>query len=255
VFYLDKFFNLRIIPKNPTIGLVIGTHGSVPYIHLFLESAKRNFPNMPILIHDDCSEDRHQLESLAREYNCEFFTNNFTRGHGAGDISSYVSGLRWAKGRFDLLVKMSRRFIPFFDWTESLKELAYRTQFFTFTNECKNFKFGVRTECVGMYVKSWFKFLLDLESLMRSDVDAEREMYQLIIKIQASNDLVINKNYVYRNCKLEYKECYGVWEEIGNNRMLNNPNILWHDICGPKDYYKRALDYGINEYSLADFVI
>lgn len=245
----DNHFGLRFIPKNPKIGLVIGTYGGIPYIDLFLKIAQRLFPHIPVLVHDDSSTE--PLESLVSQYSQEFITTNSRQGHGPGDVCVFVSGLKWAKdNKFDILVKMSRRFIPLFDWTISFKALAYQTQFFTYSNECKYFHFPIRSECLGMHVNSWYN--CNLQALVIPNVDVEYNLHVFVKKLQELNCSPINKNYVYRNQKLNLPIDFGIWDEIGNNRMLKISNILWHDNCGEIDYYILAKEYGLN-YTLDDF--
>ncbi len=79
------------------IGLVIGTFNSVPYVHLFLESAKCHFPHIPILVNDDCSKEKKQLSSLCQQYQTDFHCNTRHLRHLGGDLSAFQHGLEWAK--------------------------------------------------------------------------------------------------------------------------------------------------------------
>ena len=44
-----------VYKTRPKIAVVIGTFASVPYVHLHLELLKRNNPEVPVMVHDDCS--------------------------------------------------------------------------------------------------------------------------------------------------------------------------------------------------------
>lgn len=250
--HLDNKLNIRFIPPKPSIGLVIGTYGTPAYIHLFLESAKRNFP-LPILIHDDCSESQ-ELKSLATQYSCDFSTNNKRFGHGSGDITSYYEGLLWAKSKnLDILVKMSRRFIPLFDWRPSLINTALKSQHITYTNNCEYFKFDLRSECVGMYVPEWSNYVDKLKDLATTPVNVEKDMMNLISEFPKPT-CAVNENYICTNPTNPYCGDYGVWDIIGNNRMMLNPQILWHDSCRPASYSQAAKSFGLN-YDIKDFVL
>jgi cephalosporin hydroxylase len=54
------------------IGLMVGTFAAVPYIHLQLEARRRLYPHVPLLVHDDGSTKRDDLQRLCAEYGCEF---------------------------------------------------------------------------------------------------------------------------------------------------------------------------------------
>lgn len=246
--HLDNKLKIRIIPTKPSIGLVIGTHGSPAYIHLFLESAKRNFP-VPILIHDDFSQT--DFKSLIEQYGCDFSTNDRRYGHGSGDITVYDSGLNWAsKKGIDILVKMSRRFIPFFDWRPSLINTALKSQHITYTNCCEYFSFDFRPECVGMYVPEWMKYTENLKSLATTPVNVEQDLMNLIGSFPRT--CIMNENYA--NTGNKYCQYYGIWDIIGNNRMMLHENILWHDSSGPISYLQKAIAYGLR-YDLKDFIL
>jgi len=247
--HLDNKLKIRIIPAKPSIGLVIGTHGSPAYIHLFLESAKRNFP-VPILVHDDFSQ--VELKSLIEQYGCDFSINNRRYGHGSGDITTYYNGLNWAKNKgIDILVKMSRRFIPFFDWRPSLIQTALKSQHITYTNYCEYFKFGFRPECVGMYVPEWVKYVENLKNLAETPINVEKDLMELINGFPRT--CIVNESYASSGDK--YCQYYGIWDIIGNNRMMEQKDILWHDNSGPAAYLNKAIIYGINKYNLKDFII
>jgi hypothetical protein len=247
--HLDNKLKIRVIPAKPSIGLVVGTHGSPAYIHLFLESAKRNFP-VPILIHDDFSQT--DFKFLVDEYGCELSTNEKRYGHGSGDITAYCEGLNWAaKKGIDILVKMSRRFIPFFDWRPSLINTALKSQHITYTNHCEHFKFEFRPECVGMYVPEWVKYTENLKSLAATPVNVEKDLMNLIGGFPRT--CIVNENYA--NSGNKYCQYYGVWDIIGNNRMIAQEGILWHDNSVPATYLHKAKVYGIGKYNLKDFVL
>src|SRR3954471_7147461 len=95
----------------PSVGVVIGTFAAVPYVHLHLESRARNYPHVPMLVHDDGSPRRKELQSLCERYGADFISRPTRAQPTIGDLSAFVSGFDWAhERRFSLLVKMSRRF-------------------------------------------------------------------------------------------------------------------------------------------------
>jgi len=247
--YLKRDRKNIVVPADPRIGLVIGTHGCLAYIHLFLESAKRNFPHIPILISDDCSSQRVGLFNLCEQYGAHFFSNASRRGHFAGDVSSFVNGLEWAKKEnLDLLVKMSRRFIPLYDWTKNFKELAVLTQSATYSNECKHYSFTFRSECVGMHVDSWYDEKESIVRIMHPKIFVEHEIHTIAKKIESKT----NSNY--KNSQLSRYFGYVKWDDIGVNRHVKNPNFLWHYYCSSKVYLDKSAEYGLN-YTIHAFKV
>lgn len=248
---LDSKLKIRLVPNKPSIGLVIGTHGSPAYVHLFLESAKQYFP-IPILIHDDCSNKQAELKELAKQYGCDFSSNSERFNHGSGDITVFSEGLSWAKN-LDILVKMSRRFIPFFDWRPSLIETALKSQHITYTNHCEYFKFDIRSECVGMYVPEWTPYIEELRTLAKTPVEVEKDLMKFISEFPKPT-CIVNENYMHTNSANRYCQDYGVWDTMGSNRMMVNTQIMWHDVYLPAAYFNKAKAYGL-DYSMKDFIL
>jgi hypothetical protein len=251
---LDEMLGIKLIPNHFKMGLVIGTYGTPAYIHLFLESAKRNFSHIPILVHDDCSG-CEELKKIVSSYGQEFSTNENHCGHGAGDIQVILGGLRWASSiNLDILVKMSRRFIPFFDWTPGLKDTVLKSQHTTFANKCGHFKFPLRSECFGMYVPAWIKKRDELEKLAVNGIKVEQDLMDFI-KEFAKPTCYLNENYIAKNATMDYfSQYYGVWSDIGDNRMKVVPDVLWHDCCDISRYIKKSAEYNL-PYKAKDFII
>ena len=138
------------------IGMVIGTYAAVPYVHLQLESRRRSYPHVPVLVHDDGSHRKAELAAMCRAYGCDFESNCTRQPAQLGDLSCFVGGLLSAQSRQrEILVKVSRRWIFLVDWTDSLLRLAYESQYATFCSYTTTFDMGFRSECVGMAVSLW----------------------------------------------------------------------------------------------------
>lgn len=110
-------------------ALVIGTFGSVPYVHLQLEARRRLYPALPLLVHDDASSSTDALRDLCASYGAAFETNGLDQGgrltKGSGDLSTFVGGLQFAAEQgARLLVKLSRRCVPIRDFRRSLRRAA-----------------------------------------------------------------------------------------------------------------------------------
>lgn len=242
---------------HPSVALVIGTYAAAPYIHMALESRRRYYPSMPLLVHDDGSPQASQLEALCRQYGAEFRSNPRRSGHTVGDISSYIGGLEWAASLgVDLLVKMSRRFIPLHDWKPDLQTIAWETQYPTYSQRCRHFNFGFRTECVGFHVASWYDPAIRrelLEIVARNEpVFVEGCLHQFARRIQrCACDL--NRRHEALNPRLPDSDAYGIWPIMPDRRTTKKPDILWHDCDAPADYWRIARDFGLS-YSIEDFL-
>ena len=115
--------------QSPPFALVIGTFASTAYIHLQLEARRRLYPEVPLLVHDDASPAAEILQALCGAYGAGFIRTPLRLPPCKGDLSAFARGLDWARGLgADVLVKLSRRFIPLTDWRPSLAALAGRME-------------------------------------------------------------------------------------------------------------------------------
>jgi hypothetical protein len=243
--------------SDPSVGLVIGTFAAVPYVHLHLESWRRFYPSIPILVHDDCSPNQAHLQALCEEYGADFVSSPRRGRWTVGDMASYVEGFSWAGSRgIELLVKMSRRFIPLYNWIPGLQSLAFESQYPTFSNECKHFSFGFRTECIGFHVESWLRAgaLEEIRRPVLNDepVFVEGYLHNLAREVLRRQGCAAKQEYVKANPRPEHADGYGVWEIMADKRVTRQPHILWHDCDQPVDYARVSAVYGL-PYRLEDF--
>jgi len=188
-----------------------------------MEVMKKNGVKVPVLVHDDSSGDENLL-NICRLYQCDFMSTSFRRGHFAGDVSALYNGLLWAnKNNFDILVKMSRRLIPLFDWTQSLIETIQTDPSHTYGNRCDYWRFPLRTECVAYQVSHWLNHLEDLQKVIIKNTDSiEYDIFNIA-------------------------KTYSVWKRIGSNRMKRMSDIMWHD-CWKDEEYTQALKEILPKY-------
>jgi hypothetical protein len=243
---------------RPTIGLVIGTFGAVPFIHLQLEARKRFYSRVPTLVHDDASNKYNILRRLCNQYGVDFSRNDIRKTHGKGDLTAFVSGLKWARDHgLDILLKLSRRFLFLEDWTSSLIELAEHSQYATFGSYSHSDlpEFGFRTECVAMSVVSWLPLLENID--VNTALNPGREIWIegfLHGFAKGLEDRQCEQANRWRSCHpvCEYTRGYALWEFMGTDRRVRVPQLLWQ-ICCPHDMYFRqasswGLPYGIQEF-------
>ena len=237
------------------MGLVIGTFGSLPYVHLHLESRRRWYPEMPVLVHDDASDQTHELRALCAAYSAEFRTTDQRRGHYEGDLAVFQRGFAWAGDRgLDLLVKMSRRFVPLCDWVPSLQALVRETQYATYTNRNGD-GFGFRTDCIAMDVPAWVDtgavVALTREGLQKAGI-FEVFFHHLAREVHGGpNDA--NRAYERAHPKPYDFAAYGDWDFMGNDLTRKYPQYLWRANSDAVDYCRAAWQYGLCSYSPDDF--
>jgi hypothetical protein len=241
---------------EPSVGLLIATFAAVPYVHLALESRRRHFPGIPALVHDDGSPEREQLAGLCARYDATFTGAPQRANPSVGDVAAFVSGLDWAAERgFDLLVKMSRRFIALHNWTPGLQRLAYETQYATYSMYCGHFNFGFRTECIALHVKTWLDsgVVDEMRALVARNEGTfvEGYLHNLARAVQKEN-CELNSEYELVHPRPPDADAYGLWDIMADKRTTRKPDILWHDSDEPVDYCRVALLYGLR-YTAVDF--
>lgn len=244
------------LTKTPRCGLVIGTFSAIPYVHLQLEAARRLYFDVPILIHDDASRKGATLEALARSYGAEFTTYPVRHRHHLGDLSIYPVALEWSSRRnFDLLLKVSRRWVWQVDWRPDLLRLEAETDAPTYSNYTESYAFGFRTECVAFKVATWASsaFLEDVQAKIdeRRHIFVENYIHNWAIKFSEHGSDKW-KEWRDRHPVLEERKGYAPWEFMGNCRQTKHPSRLWHDSDSPSEYAALAEKWGL-AYTERDF--
>lgn len=235
-----------IFPNLPRVGLVISTYAALPYVELALAVRQRLYPELPTLVHDDACSRTGELQSLCARYGVEFETTSSRLGHPMGDLCGIVGGLRWAAERgIDLLVKMSRRFIPLTNWVPNIAELARVSQYPTYSNVCRHFGMPIRSECMGMAVQEW---------LSR---DIEGEITQVMLR--NSGRFMPEKFMADLAWKLDARKCqtarawiegqfdygFAVWDLVSSSRVEKCRSHLWNTANSTQDYAEVARNLGL----------
>lgn len=235
-----------IFPATPKAGLVISTYAGLPYIELALAVRQRLYPDLPTLVHDDASPRSADLQSLCTRHGVDFETTSSRLGHPMGDLCGHVGGLRWAQERgIDLLVKMSRRFIPLTNWVTALTELAQASQYPTYSNVCRHFGMPIRSECMAMAVGEW------------SSPDVAGEITQLMLR---NTGRFMPETFIaHLAWKLDARKCntarawsegrfnygYALWDFVCPSRVEKCRSHLWYSANGPEDYAGLARTLGL----------
>lgn len=248
----------RIIEtQQPNVALVIATFAGVPYVHLALESWHRNHPETPVLVHDDGSHHAETLHGLCRRYGAHFFSNPRRMRRTVGDLSAFLHGMEWASGLGSaLLVKMSRRFIPLVNWVPELQQLAWFTQYATYSQRCRHFNFGFRTECIALHLPSWTGSPVFGE--LRAAVErneplfVEGYIHNLARQVHGTA-CEVNRQHEHLHPRQPDSNAYGIWMLMPDSRTSRCPRLLWHDCEDPVDYARAAQLYGLG-YSADDFL-
>lgn len=233
---------------EPKLGVVIGTHGSLPYIRLHLELRKRNWPSVPCLVVDDASEQVEELRALCDSYGCDFAANERRLGHAGGDMNVFTRGLAWAAGKgVDLLVKFSRRWLFTDDWQPNLLALAEESQHATYSNRDDSNGFGFRTECLGMHVPSWAASEFHSDIAGRT-LTGQWLLPERLVHIYAER---IFKRSATKACRKwvslrpSSPREFATWNAIGTSRRTRFPNVYWHETHTPSEYAALAESLGV----------
>lgn len=252
--------------ENPSVGVVIGTYGSVPFIDLQLHFLVNVNGITNVLVCDDCSTEQTELKILCDSYGVDFYsspTKLFNKDFIGilGDNNAFFEGLKWAKSKnIELLVKLSRRLIPCFNWKKSLIDLALKTDASTFCSFCTKEQFNFRTECVGMNVDIWTKnyplhcLAFTIENEMT--VFAEFWFHELAKTLSGNNFSEKWLKYVRDNKHGYLKSGYAHWYDIlGTCKLTNDgrPDVFWHAYNTIEDYYNLSKKIFGNKYTLEDF--
>jgi hypothetical protein len=255
----------EVVRRSPTVlvepcslGLVVGTFASVPYVHLQLEARRRFYPHVKMLVHDDASPVGRTLERLCLDYNADFETNEVRCTPFLGDLTAFLGGLVWARANsLDLLLKLSRRFLPVCDWTASLIPLAIESQYPTYCSWTKTFNFGFRSECVAMAVKEWWRLMLVDEIAMEVAAGGEpfveayvHNLARRAARFRCSEARVYDDRVGHRP---RDKDGYACWSLMGTDRMTRSESFLWHNWAKPAEYHALGQQWGL-PYSLSEYV-
>jgi hypothetical protein len=249
---------VAIFSRLPSVGLVVGTFASVPYIHLHLEARRRFYPDLPLLVHDDGSPMANELRRLCDDYDSEFETNDSRQPPCIGDISCFIGGLLWGKEEgIDILVKMSRRFVPIENWVPGLQALAMSSQYATYCSYTETFGFGFRSECVGLAVGEWIAHGMH-RTLAGAAVTPGTPFVEALIHGLARRLAEVRCSQARswdedRGHRPSNRDGYAPWDFMGTDRCTQYATHLWHNSASPADYFRHAKQWGL-PYVEQDFV-
>lgn len=240
--------------SSGALGLVIGTYGAVPYIHLQLESLKRFHPGTPCLVVDDGSDQREELAALCKEYGVEFLGRDKRMNHARGDMQVFIEGHSWAqRNGIKLLVKFSRRWVPTATWQEEALRLWKETKAPTLSNVCMHNEYGFRTECLAMDVTAWKES--NALSFIQTKIDDTAGQPSHWV---AGDCGVLVEGEIHHASKLAQEHVnwvgnntYAPWPWMGESRAIRYPGIIWHVTDGPDVYHRQLLYWGIG-YELVE---
>ncbi len=248
----------RLLPPDPKIALVVGTFAGLPYIHLHLEARRRLYPEVPLLVHDDGSPLAAELSRLCQRYGAVYERNTRRLPPCEGDLTAFIGGLAWARElQCDLLVKMSRRWVPLIRWVEGLQDVARDADYPTYSSWTTSFNFGFRTECMALAVEEWFRLGLVDEILSEMDagetVFVEGLMHRLARKAASFRSAHAWQYDQRIGLRPPDRDGYAPWPFVGTDRCERSADHFWHDVSQPADYAALSQRWGL-PYAEADFV-
>ena len=258
----------RITPDysaDPSLGVVISTYGSIPFLDLNLHYLVR-VNHLRVLVHDDCSPWRNELIALCRSYSpyVDLYSTQERMWHKEkigviGDTNSFLVGLQWAaQNGFDLLLKLSRRMVVLKEFASNLKRLARESDGFTFGNFCGDDDFPLRTECMAMCVRAWSNpFPMNQLNTMvaaKLPVFAEYWFHDLARMLAYANASERFRSYTDAHRIGASHDGFILWDDLlASSRYTPVPGALWHN-CNPIEaYYEAARAVFGDRYTLNDF--
>lgn len=224
--------------NDPNVGVVINTYGNTAFVELQLYYL-RNVNNIKkILIHDNCSTQKEQLQKLAKKYNIDFYSTDHVlfSQDGIGSISDqhvFYKGLLWAKqNNIDILVKLNHDLIPCDSWVNDLKQLAKNTDAIAFTSWCEKDNITCRIDGIALNVDIFTRQypLYNFQLLIENNICVFTQfwLHELIKSLSYQNYSEKWKNYIDTH-KLGFKYSgYAYWPYfLGiNKHNKNNRDIL-----------------------------
>lgn len=257
--YQDDILDKLSYSDQQNFGVCIGTYGSVPHIHLQLETAKRLYHDVKLIIIDDCSKYTDKLKELCDDYNCDFVSSPHNLGHMRGDVFCVSEGIRWAKkNNISYLYKLSRRFIPCINIIDNVKSVINQ-DYATYSNICD---WGIRSECFLMNVNLWEgKCLKSLDEYVQYSIRCglphpvpevlytklcKRFYYSVSKTNNKYTDMNQNKTHLQKGC------VFGILPFLTPNRSEASSSFLWHSSNTQEDFKNKAnlfnLPYSISDY-------
>jgi hypothetical protein len=266
----------KIIPDRPlNIGICLSTHAAPAYIELGLACLRKFEGDVPVLVHDDNSDKKSELQLISAKYEADFSSTTSCKGAVLGDMAAFAECLAWAENKdLDVVVKLSRRFIFNRPWRAELESIFHGFQAVTVTGADAYWGYGFRSEAVAMHVPTWIACgnQLAMAEIVRlnkpSDNLPEAEHHNFAKKAFAfahpcdesishlddSNHPDADYVLLYERHYKRSDNCYGFsdWPILGLSRKHRTPGTLWHDNAAPEDYYELAREYEL-PYGLSDF--
>jgi hypothetical protein len=253
----DHLIKTNFEPKS--VGVAIGTYGSIAYVHLHLENSKKLYPTAKILVIDDYSLETKKIEKLCLSYGADFLSSPHHKGHFVGDVYIVANAIKWAyQHNLSYFYKLSRRFVPTINIEEIVKTI-YHNEFAIYSNVCD---WGIRSECMLMHTELWYKYCLSCleDYIYFSTRDAmphpvPEVLYTKLCKrfyynISHANNIILNNEL--NSDKIKRGCVFGILPFTTNNRGLKSNNYLWHSANGKEDFYNYAKYLGLN-YTISNF--
>lgn len=235
-------------PSSPSIGAVVGTYGRPDLVELQLHYLCR-VNGLPVLVHDDFSPESEAVKEVCRQFREEGHDVTFTGtsenfGHRRGDLMAFSAGLEWAAERgFDLLYKISRRFIYQGEWVSQAKSAAVSTGGLTFSSFTTTEGLGFRTEFCGMSVKAWERKIQTIRQIAAGKVSrlVEAVIHDMAKEIAGFAPDEVRLRMIDQGLAPD-QQGYTFIPWIGTDRSDPPPPVLWHHKHKEEDY-QEALNH------------
>lgn len=229
-----------------SLGLVISSvDREIAFVHLHLESRRRSYPDVRILVCAAESAVSTELEAICRTYDVHLTTSSMFNAD-EHVVASIVKGLEWAAAAgIDLVAVMSSDFIPLYDWATELRRLNAKVPAPTYGNRLVDSDGPLRIECMAFDTRQW------------SEAGILNEMHQTVAKgvvedWSLADYLGSKARSVWKNFGLRQSshidagyQLAATWNLVASNEIVRTPHVLWRHSSDAVEYCRAGIQYGI----------
>jgi hypothetical protein len=229
-------------PGDPACGVVVGTYGpdAAAIAELQIRMVHYTCGDVPILVADDASECRGQLNALVPRYpSVAFWPNSERIGHRGGDLAVFWKGVQWAQqNNLQYIAKLSQRFIPLRKrWLQDGATALHASGFSVLGQDCKGGEtHPIRSEAVVLRVGDWsVPEVTDqlTPQLLSHPTKGGLERYLAGIINRLKSGAVLT------------------WDLLPPDRYIPRPqDFIWHCTDHPQVYQMHAQRMGIVDFPL-----
>jgi hypothetical protein len=236
-----------ISTETPGVLLLISLSAPVPYLHLHLESRRRFYPDVPLIVYDTHRAADSVVPELCAAYGALFYTPVEQIGPHGGEISAALLAIQAAQETgMELAVLMSDLFVPLMNWVPQLQHLASSTQYATYGGA------DLHPECVAFHAPSWAAgdTMPRLEQTVETGLTSLAAAGDFLHDVARGvhRDFSCSANAVYEDLYPPEPDAdaFGRWPWVGRPDARQLAFLLRPEADTTLDYYRAAIAYGLD---------